>query len=71
MYHLSEGVRDQLMMRSTECLDDRTHFREKIEFARDLFADARDALKRNHPISRLLRKLEKISGSWFWEEKPE
>ena len=47
------------MMRSTECLDDRTHFREKIEFARDLFADARDALKRNHPISRLLRKLEK------------
>jgi hypothetical protein len=58
MYHLSERVRDQLMMRSTECLDDRSHFHEKIEFARYLFAAAEDALKGNRSIYNLLRKLE-------------
>jgi hypothetical protein len=59
MYDLSEQARDQLMMRSTECWDDRSSIQQKIELARDLYAVWGDKL-RNEPYMRdLLGKLEK------------
>ena len=57
MDQLSENAREQLVMRATECWDDRSSIREKIELARYLHSTWGDALQRDPVIHDLLSRI--------------
>jgi hypothetical protein len=59
MQPISEQTREQLMMRATECLDDRSSIEQKIESAQNLHTVWGDELRRDPSIGNLLEKLEK------------
>ena len=58
MCPISEQVREQLMMRPTECLEDRSSIQQKIKLARALHAEWGYELRRDLSIRELLGKLE-------------
>ena len=59
MYVLAEQDREQLMMRSTECLDEGSSIEDKIKTARHLYDLWSDQLKREPHILQLIGKLER------------
>ena len=59
MYVLAEQDREQLMMRSTECLDEGSSIEDKIKTARHLYDLWSDQLKREPHIHQLIGKLER------------
>ena len=58
MYYLSEQVRENLMMRPTECCNDRSSIEEKIQRAHDIFATYGNSLRHDACIQDLLEKLQ-------------
>lgn len=59
MYSISEQSREQLMMRTTECWDDRSSIQQKIKLAREIYVLWREELRRDPSIRDLLEKLQK------------
>ncbi|UCG11586.1 MAG: hypothetical protein JSU72_13765 [Deltaproteobacteria bacterium] len=60
MYELTEENRQQLMMRSTECLDDVSPIQHKIKLARKLHIKWEVAIRQDPDINSLLRKLKRF-----------
>jgi hypothetical protein len=58
MYDLPEQVREQLMMRATECLDEGSSIKDKIRKARYMYDSWSDQLRREPDIHQLIEKLE-------------
>jgi len=58
MYNLSEQVRQQFMMRPTECFDERYSIQVKIKLARKLYDMWGNVLRNEPHISNLLVELE-------------
>jgi hypothetical protein len=63
MDHLSEQNLDRLMMRPTECCDERYSIQDKIGLAQDLYANWGDVLLTDPHIKDLLEKLDGSIGA--------
>jgi hypothetical protein len=65
MYKQGEELREEVMMRTSECYDIHSSIEEKLERARDLYAAWGERLQQHPHISNLMKQLDQsIEATW-------